>query len=107
MSQRMSLAERVSRNNLAIAGAKTHAAELPAEVKPIAAALAVSNTNIESLNAKQENAKQAVALLTQQLNAEAKKADGLRAKVVKAAEFTFGVKAPQLKEFRPVTEGRG
>ena len=107
MSQRMSLAERVGRNNLAVEGAKTHAAELPAQVKPIAVALAASNTKIQSLNAKQENAKQALALLTKDLNAEAKKADGLRAKVVKAAEFTFGVNAPQLKEFRPVSEGRG
>ncbi len=107
MSQRMSLAERLSRNNLAAEGAKRYAAELPAQVKPIAVALAASNTKIQALNAKQENAKQALALLTQELNAEAKKADGLRAKVVKAAEFTFGVHAPQLKEFRPVTEGRG
>ncbi len=107
MSQRMSLAERVSRNSLAVEAAKLHAADLPAQVKPIAVALAASNTKIQNLNAKQEAAKQTLALLTHELNAEAKKADGLRAKVVKAAEFTYGVNAPQLKEFRPVTEGRG
>jgi len=40
------------------------------------------------------------------LRAEVKAASADRARVVKAAEFAFGARSPELKEFRPTTEGR-
>ena len=107
MAQRMSLAEQVSRNDLAVAGAKTHAAKLPKEVKPIAASLAKRNPNILALNAKQEKLKQELAALTAAINAELTAASRDRAKIIKAAEFTFGAQSLEIKMFRPVTEGRG
>jgi len=107
MGVRMSLAEQVSRNNLAVEGAKAHLAQLPAETKQLGVDLAARNVKIQALNARQEQAKQALALLTIELNAEVKAAGQVRARIVKAAEFAFGARAVQLKAFRPVTEGRG
>lgn len=107
MAQRKSQAEQVSRNNLAVEGAKAHAAQLPAEVKALAADLAARNVKVQALNAKQEAAKSALVQLTKEFNAELKAAGAVRAKIVKAAEFAFGARAPQLKEFRPATEGHG
>jgi len=106
MAQRMSVAEQVSRNDLAVKGGKKYAAKLPKETQPFVASLEVRNANISKLNAEQEGAKQALAKLTEALRAEVKAASADRARVVKAAEFIFGARSPELKEFRPTTEGR-
>jgi len=107
MAVRKSQAEQVSRNNLAVEGAKAHQAALPAETKKLAATLAAHNAKIQALNAKQEAAKAALTALTQQVNAELKAAAKVRARMVKAAEFAFGTRGTELKAFRPATEGRG
>ncbi len=107
MPVRMSLAEQVSRNNLTVEGAKAHASELPSEAKPLAVDLAKRNAKIQALNAKQEKLKQDLALATAELKAETNAAAKVRSRIVKLAEFAFGARAPQLKEFRPVSEGRG
>jgi len=107
MVRRNSQAEQVSRNHLAVAAAKAHAAQLPLEVQHLAAELEARNAHIPILNAKQEQAKAALAQATKEVTAELKAAGALRARIVKAAEFTFGARAPQVRAFRPATEGQG
>lgn len=107
MAQKMSIAEQQNRNNLAVAGAQTHKAKLPKEVGPIAGSLSKRNEKIKVINAKQENAKAVLVNLTKELNDELKLARAERARIVKAAEFAFGARAAELKEFRPASEGQG
>jgi uncharacterized membrane protein YqiK len=104
--QSTSIANQQNLFKLAVAGAKKYATQLPKEVQAIAKGLADDESQVATLNAQQESAKAELAKLSLKLKAAAKEATVKRAKIVRMAEATFGPNAPELKEFRPATEGR-
>lgn len=92
--------------SLGARAARSYAAELPREAVTVAARLEVFQEEIATLNARQEKAKQQLALLTRELKAKKTESMRERARLIRLAEATFGPRDPRIKEFRPATEGK-
>lgn len=92
--------------SLGARAARSYAAELPREAGEVAVGLDVLFDELQSLNARQEKAKQQLALLTREVKALKKKSCQQRSRLIRLAEATFGPRDPRIKEFRPATEGK-
>ncbi len=101
-----SLANQRAQFELAAAGAKKHAAQLPKEVQVVVKGLEQENAELGVLNTKQEALKADLVALTKQLRDKAKSANAKRTKVVRQAEATFGIGAVELRDFRSATDGK-
>jgi len=101
-----STATEIARNRLAIAGAKSHAAELPKEAGAARGQLEKLHLEIQELDDSQEKAKKELAKTTKQLGTAILAATVQRGKIVRLAEATFGPKAVEMREFRPTTQGK-
>ena len=92
--------------SLGARAARSYAAELPREAGEVAVRLEALLGELQSLNARQEKAKQQLALLTREVKALKKKSCQERSRLIRLAEATFGPRDPRIKEFRPATEGK-
>ena len=101
-----SLANQRAQYELAVAGAKKHAAQLPKEIQVVVKGLEAENAELNTLNTKQEALKADLVALTKQLRDKAKSATAKRTKIVRQAEATFGVGAVELRDFRSATDGK-
>lgn len=101
-----SLANQRAQFELTIAGAKKYAAQLPKEIQPVIKGLEADAAEIGAINTKQEAAKAQLAALTGELRAKVKAATAKRTKVMRQAEATFGIGAPEMKDFRSATDGK-
>lgn len=106
MSSSNAIGNKLSRIALAVGGAKKYAAQLPKEAVALSKGLEADQKTITDLNVKQEGLKSELAKTTLAITTALKGADVARAKVVRLAEATFGPNAPEIKEFRPATEGK-
>lgn len=101
-----SLANQRAQYELAVAGAKKHAAQLPKEIQVVVKGLEADNAELSALNTKQEALKADLVALTKQLRDKAKLATAKRTKIVRQAEATFGIGAVELRDFRSATDGK-
>ena len=101
-----SLANQRAQYELAVAGAKKHAAQLPKEIQVVVKGLEAENAELNTLNTKQEALTADLVALTKQLRDKAKSATAKRTKIVRQAEATFGVGAVELRDFRSATDGK-
>lgn len=80
-------------------------AKLPKEVGPVLTELAKRAAAAQKLNSDQERLKAELRKTTQALNAEIKAGVRARSRVLKAAEFVFGIGSPEMVAFRGAGEG--
>lgn len=106
MSKSMSIANQIHRMDLAIAGARSYAKELPKEVEKSVIDLERTLGHVRQLAVVQEKAKQALAIATSQLRQALDEGGRVNAGIVRMAEATWGPRHPRVREFRPMTEGR-
>lgn len=106
MALSSSTANQIARNRFAIAGAKTYAARLPPDAKAAASSLEKREAMIATLNAQQEAIKTEMKKVTLALQAEMAAAAAERQKIIRLAEAIFGVRAPEIAQFRPTVEAR-
>jgi hypothetical protein len=92
--------------SLGARAARSYAAELPKEAMEAATRLEGLFDDLNALNARQEKAKQQLAMLTRELKAKKQESLRERARLIRLAEATFGPRDPRIKEFRPATEGK-
>lgn len=92
--------------SLGARAARSYAAELPKEAMQAVTRLEGMYDELCDLNARQEKAKQQLALLTRELKAKKQESMRERARLIRLAEATFGPRDPRIKEFRPATEGK-
>ena len=106
MAVSQAFGNQVSRFSLAVAGAKSHAADLPKEAGKLATSLESTVTDLATLNAEHEKARVVVATTGKKIQAGLKAGRAARAKIVSFAEGSFGKRDERVKQFRAVHEGQ-
>jgi len=96
----------LARIDLALAGCKDHAAELPREVETARALLQCHQEAIHALNAEADAARMALDKLGQRIHDELREAAHVRADLLRLVEESYGSRDPRMRAFRPASEAR-
>ncbi len=97
----------LSRFALAVAGAKSHAKELPKEATVARAKLESLEKSLFELNTEHERAKRALSLVTGKLQTAITSAADECGRIIRLAEATFGPRDVRIREFRRPVSRRG